>query len=566
MSELAQDLKCFRKIRKQLRQIEHLNLLQRPLNDEEKIKLEKRPFLRDELKQLLAKYPNGELLVDDSKNTTFDTEENSFTSQNNSLVVNKLNEIDELAEKLNEIVIDEEQPQEKIVEETKPIIQKTEPIVESTKKVEPIKAAPPKPPKRQQFTFDTISVLDAHQDLITSIDVDTSNRLLVTGSRDTSIKLWKFDEDFKKCEHIKTFGEHSGVITQLKFWNLENYKTTLENLKKNLDENEILIDSLPELNDDKLTLILSSSLDCSLRIWSVSLGKCIKELYMYNPIKSFDLKETFFMIGQDAGKIQLWNDLKQIKELKPFDEDDNVICVKFLDANKIYTLSHNGHFKIFLYSNQSFEQFKSVNLYQQVYHDSQAKKNFKYFEILNEKKIVFLNDNQSYVVVYDLEHNKSNIVSTNSTFYAFSSCFYKQNDQIFVSSYNIDDATSTLNVFEINDNVSYKYSIQDQIEDDNSHHYSISSLSSSDISTKKCVASGSGRDIKLFLIDCSNEGQSKKSCKQVKYLKMIKQVDVESDSMVESNDESDQELEQEDTDKNQNFNENQAKKSTCSIQ
>ncbi len=36
-------------------------------------------------------------------------------------------------------------------------------------------------------------------------------------------------------------------------------------------------------------------------------------------------------------------------------------------------------------------------------------------------------------------------ILTNTNSYGFTSCFYKNNDQYLISSYNIDDALSTIN-------------------------------------------------------------------------------------------------------------------------
>ena len=46
-----------------------------------------------------------------------------------------------------------------------------------------------------------------------------------------------------------------------------------------------------------MPMILSSSLDCSCRLWSISNGACIKEFYLYNPVFSFDVCQTSFAFG-----------------------------------------------------------------------------------------------------------------------------------------------------------------------------------------------------------------------------------------------------------------------------
>lgn len=408
MKNLAQDQKRFRRLRKALRQIENLNLLQRNLNQEEKHKISKRSLFREELKQLFEKYPNGELLSYDSRENTFETEESIISSGNAPLQNENSFEIHHLTDKLNQIELKEA---DDIQINSTPEIQflKSEKLetsetnfessnqcedlcvdqqkvkTESLKAKDQIKllkiASDNHQVKKKDFTFDTITVTDAHQDLITCVDIDGKNELVVTGSRDTSIKIWKFSSKSKVCELSKTFGEHSSLITQVKFWNSNDYKSILENLKLNQNENEDLIDSLIELNDES-PLIISSSLDCSLRLWSTDLFKCIKEFYLYNPIKCFDTKNSYLVIGQgnysifsnkiikyfgiffnlDAGKIQLWKNFKQVAVLKQFEDTDNVVCVKFEGENKIYALSQNGYFKILIYNNQDLHETLEIDV------------------------------------------------------------------------------------------------------------------------------------------------------------------------------------------------------------
>ena len=58
---------------------------------------------------------------------------------------------------------------------------------------------------------------------------------------------------------------------------------------EDLNESEMLIE------DDQL--ILSSSLDCSFRIWSISNGKCLRQFYLYNCINKFDVLENSFVFA-----------------------------------------------------------------------------------------------------------------------------------------------------------------------------------------------------------------------------------------------------------------------------
>lgn len=70
--QLREDQKQFRKLRKLLRQIEHLELLTRQLNEEEEAKVDKRDEYRARLVEITRAYQNGELmeLIDENNDVT----------------------------------------------------------------------------------------------------------------------------------------------------------------------------------------------------------------------------------------------------------------------------------------------------------------------------------------------------------------------------------------------------------------------------------------------------------------------------------------------------------------
>ena len=126
-------------------------------------------------------------------------------------------------------------------------------------------------------------------------------------SRDTTIRVWTIDG-----KQLHSFGGHSSTLTCVKFWSYKNYKNIIESLKSS---DEYSGDVLPDLeesdNEDdenmkenaqkaeakKYPLILSCSLDCSLRIWSIYKGRCIKQFYLYNPINNMDILDSSFLVA-----------------------------------------------------------------------------------------------------------------------------------------------------------------------------------------------------------------------------------------------------------------------------
>lgn len=197
---LFDDEKKFRKLRKVLRQIEHLKLLARELNDEEKEKVSKQKIYKKQLKDLNLKYPNNELTFRDNQNTSVESEQSNQAEEkeeektvdtseievNLPTVIQPDIQIDELTSKLDSLNIEKPDIEEEVVEKKEAIV---EPIPEPIKKVQEVITV--KKPKKnlkpvvaepkQVVCFETFEIKDAHDDLIVSLDVYSESELIVTG-------------------------------------------------------------------------------------------------------------------------------------------------------------------------------------------------------------------------------------------------------------------------------------------------------------------------------------------------------------------------------------------------
>ena len=232
-SVLNEDLKKIRKLRKVLRQIEHLQLLTRALNSDEKLKISRRSFYREQLSALNLKYKNIEI-IEDSMETTMDSEESRSFSLNASNSSDKTNtgkisesfdrNLNELSQRFDTFFIQEEsqtkieefneadlivsspienrtmpqvkenKPKKETVEEvkktdieekpkkeTKAEVNKikSENLTKETKKV-PEKIVKPKEVK-PKIEFESFELNNAHEDLIVSVDICNESNLIATG-------------------------------------------------------------------------------------------------------------------------------------------------------------------------------------------------------------------------------------------------------------------------------------------------------------------------------------------------------------------------------------------------
>jgi hypothetical protein len=230
---LNEDRRKYRKLRKLLRQIEHLHLASRELNDEEKLKLSKRKQYRKELNALTEKYVDSmPMLQDENPNQSFSnqveeentdirceevTEENQFLSESNVEQVYQEAEknsefvetekLENLSERADELPVSnlrlESQPNEEMKEEEATIEQKPvkskkksnkqTPVGQPIQPIQPVQPVRPvvnpvqakkvpkpiaKPPK---ISFDTFSKSDAHRELIICTDICLETGYIATG-------------------------------------------------------------------------------------------------------------------------------------------------------------------------------------------------------------------------------------------------------------------------------------------------------------------------------------------------------------------------------------------------
>uniref|UniRef100_A0A671YFY7 Si:ch211-154o6.3 n=1 Tax=Sparus aurata TaxID=8175 RepID=A0A671YFY7_SPAAU len=107
-----------------------------------------------------------------------------------------------------------------------------------------------------------LRLLEGHNDIVTCV-VAVDN-LVVSGSRDTTVKVWHVPT---ATEH-KNLGGHTGGVTCLAAPPPEFCKRLAWSLSLS----------------DKERFILSGSADCNVKIWALSIGQCVKSIYTFNAV------------------------------------------------------------------------------------------------------------------------------------------------------------------------------------------------------------------------------------------------------------------------------------------
>ncbi|XP_077431522.1 telomerase protein component 1 [Vanacampus margaritifer] len=133
-----------------------------------------------------------------------------------------------------------------------------------------------------------LRLLEGHNDIITC--VLAVDNLVISGSRDTTIKVWHVPT---ATEH-KNLGGHTGGVTCLAAPPAEYCKKLARSLS---------------LSDDE-RFILSGSADCNVKMWALGAGQCVKSIYTFNAVTALCFVpegDGYIVTGSDGGKVQAWS-------------------------------------------------------------------------------------------------------------------------------------------------------------------------------------------------------------------------------------------------------------------
>nr|XP_043890792.1 LOW QUALITY PROTEIN: F-box/WD repeat-containing protein pof1 [Solea senegalensis] len=136
--------------------------------------------------------------------------------------------------------------------------------------------------------------LEGHNDIVTCV-VAVDN-LVVSGSRDTTVKVWHVPT---ATEH-KNLGGHTGGVTCLS-----------PSTRVSVPPPEYCKRLAWSLSlSDKERFILSGSADCYVKIWALSIGQCVKSIYTFNAVTALCFVpegDGYIITGSDGGKVQAWS-------------------------------------------------------------------------------------------------------------------------------------------------------------------------------------------------------------------------------------------------------------------
>ncbi|XP_006821974.1 uncharacterized protein LOC102802941 [Saccoglossus kowalevskii] len=482
-----------RKLRKKLRQIESLEHADRELNDEELGKVAKKDSIRITLQEILAQFTESE---DDHQNSSTDSLEqlsgtesmlentshslsqDSTFSHDERIIKRKLND-EESIEEIPSAVIDdshvpvEPHPAKISKKELQPSNRgdsqneeikgkkKTQTVSRQSQMLEAQKVW-----RSSKFT---VRQLEGHNDLICAVDCDES--VIVTGSRDTMVKIWDGDIG---CE-LRSLGGHTGTVTGVRL------------LKQ--DESGRLA---PRLEVDKTHQIaISCSLDCSIKLWNLTTGEMIKSIYTFNPLLCISYLPEDYLIasGSDGGKIELWNIIDGTSLHSEIAYDAEVTDMQLCSKNCIVSSSADGLLKVWQLRGY---QLSLVFVSEDVSSSTSSIITLRKIHCLAaHQDVIFYGDNGVNVKVLQWKTANLHKLRNHLDDFGSTDAMYIQNDVMVCSGFDLDHGHGYINVWTI-PGEHYLGTLNDK---STSHIYAISSTKTK-IGTYRIITGGN--ELKLW--------------------------------------------------------------------
>ncbi|XP_012942607.1 WD repeat-containing protein 5B [Aplysia californica] len=418
-----------RKLRKKLRQIENLERLNRPLLEEEIIKVQSKFALRDELKA------NLEALHQLEKVTEADGEESEenddFPAAEEDVDVEDDGEYNE-----NSVAVGAEDPSDRGDAEVSSLPslpslpsgkvevssgKPDEVVVSGSKKGEEAKAKPAKLSLARAPC--RVTSLDGHSDLVTSLAVVGGK--VISASRDTTLRCW----DIATGKEEKIFGGHTETVTCV-----------------------IVLDKLfsRSVADTSLSsedhLIVSGSFDSSYKLWSLNSGQMVKSVYTFNPVTCIHFSEAQAMLitGSDGGKLELWDLASGSNLWSNIVHRGSVTGVKVVEKT-VFSSSADGVLKVHHVADDRKLScvFESENLKSA----SGRQMNVRHVRCLEYgPKGLFYGDDSRNIKIVDWRKGIANKVPNHGSSFTSIDAICCHDDYLVSSSYDLDNGLGYINV------------------------------------------------------------------------------------------------------------------------
>ncbi|CAH1774517.1 unnamed protein product [Owenia fusiformis] len=448
-----------RKLRKKLRQIDHLESLDRDLTKEETQKVIKKLDIRSKLLEYLSQISEGNELLEDASTSNLSVESSfSDITANDNSAINK-SEIDlepPITAEVNgegdtEAICDEQSLPEvasKATMETTPDQTQTPPVPVKRRKQEQtlkqqeteqknvpvtsqkkLKAGKSEDQKRieelqqwRNISFD-VRTLEGHEDSVCTVACD--GQIAISGGKDTAVKVW----NCATCAEIRNLGGHSGTVTAIVL--LDEQHSTIIGREYNLNDTD--------------RIVVSGSLDCSLRLWSIDTGSTLKSIYTFNPVTTIGYIGGAGLIvsGSDGGKLELWDPVSGETVHSVLAFEDRVTCIHVVE-DSIHCSCSDGTIKIYTVRDRTLcTMYESENV-QSVTRGSLILRNILSLQVSRDK--IFFGDNGVNIKVLEWRAGVIHKLSQHCFEFGSTTALSALSDLMLAAGYDLDSGLGYINV------------------------------------------------------------------------------------------------------------------------
>ncbi|XP_069938103.1 uncharacterized protein [Cherax quadricarinatus] len=381
--QLSPAQKTIRKIRKKLRQIEHLELLDRELNEEEDLKVSRKLSLREDLKKLLEEHHLDETDVMKQHSILLREEESNVKKCRSIDSSNIKQEVqDELEAQEAFQLIDtsgnDSKHQESLtslsstysspagvlqsdknnVSCVENVSRKTLASVDSlqhhaisqnasdvesksqTSKKASKGSIAGSSGKKENFLWRECScdvyTLEGHNDIV--LGVDCTNSFVLSASRDTTVRVWRVGN----IKEERSLRGHTAAVTVVAF--LPESLAVAILAKYEVDCNELPAFQ-KRVSSERRVLAVSGGLDCMLKVWDIISGECLRSIYTYNGITCLGCGTWGVVTGTEGGKLEIWC-LVTSHRLAFINAFQSQTTALDIEGDDIYAGSSDGEFGI----------------------------------------------------------------------------------------------------------------------------------------------------------------------------------------------------------------------------
>jgi len=475
-----------RKLRKKLRQIENLEIVDRELNDEELDKISKKSEIREELNDLIKAsevkdseaVENSFTFIEKEEISPIETANNSTESIEEHVGFWKLDDsehIDEMKRKSSEYEsefcdnIEEKKPCLDIVQtidkpkadtpaaqvkpSDKPTVSQPVPsskscstkLPKNDRPTETCKAPQQKTQKEKQTVTKpsvpsdlakwrkvswSVEELCGHDDLVLDCDVDINLGLAITCSRDTTVKVWSLSSG----SLVHSLRGHTGPVTGVRF------------LSREATEAIAIALDVPDLT----ICAVSGSQDCSVKVWNLVSGSLVKSYYTYNGITRLEVvpNTTCTLTGTDGGKLEMYD---MATGRCPFsqrvhEEAVTALCVKEGDVPSLLSGGQDGIIKLFAFEEETLRcLFVSENV--KADPDTSVHNRPVYSITIGASDSLYYGDDGCNIKAIDWRKGRLRKIANHTEDIGFTDAVAVAGNLLVASTYDIDTGQGGLNLF-----------------------------------------------------------------------------------------------------------------------